>query len=285
MSVIIDGKQVASKIKSRVAEEIRELAQKDIIVTLAIIAVGSDPASEVYVRNKKKACEELGITLMEFKLPENYGQDKLLSLIENLNNDPAVNGILCQLPLPKNYNEEAVINAIAPAKDVDAFHPVNVGHIMTGDYTFLPCTPAGVLELLSYYNIDISGKDCVVVGRSNIVGKPMSMMLLNKNGTVTITHSKTVNLKAKCLRADILIVAVGKPKFITEDMISDGAVVIDVGINRDENGKLCGDVDFENVKEKCSYITPVPGGCGPMTVAMLMQNTLTAAIAQNEKET
>lgn len=283
MSVIIDGKQVASKIKSRVAEEIRELAQKDIIVTLAIIAVGSDPASEVYVRNKKKACEELGITLMEFKLPENYGQDKLLSLIENLNNDPAVNGILCQLPLPKNYNEEAVINAIAPAKDVDAFHPVNVGHIMTGDYTFLPCTPAGVLELLSYYNIDISGKDCVVVGRSNIVGKPMSMMLLNKNGTVTITHSKTVNLKAKCLRADILIVAVGKPKFITEDMISDGAVVIDVGINRDENGKLCGDVDFDAVKEKCSYITPVPGGCGPMTVAMLMQNTLTAAIAQNKK--
>jgi methylenetetrahydrofolate dehydrogenase (NADP+)/methenyltetrahydrofolate cyclohydrolase len=280
MSTIIDGKLAAASVKERVAEEVKKLKRKGINVSLAVIQVGDDPASQVYVRNKKKACEELGILSKQYILSADFGQDKLLELIKKLNEDQAVNGILCQLPLPAGYNEKEIIEAIDPAKDVDAFHPVNVGHIMTGDYAFLPCTPAGVMEMLKYYNIDITGKECVVVGRSNIVGKPMSMLLLHKNGTVTVAHSKTDNLSDVCKRADILVAAVGKPNFITADMIKDGAIVIDVGINR-VDGKLCGDVDFEEVSKKASYITPVPGGVGPMTIAMLMQNTLTAAINQN----
>lgn len=284
MSNIIDGKLVAASIKAHISVEVKELVQKGINPTLAVIMVGDNPASKVYVKNKRKTCEELGITSAEFILPENYGQEKLLQLIELLNNDPAVHGILCQLPLPDGYNEKEVINAINPAKDVDAFHPINVGGIMTGDYSFLPCTPAGVMEMLAYYDISVAGKNCVVVGRSNIVGKPMSMLLLHKNGTVTIAHSKTANLTEVCKQADILVTAVGKPKFITCDMIKEGAVVIDVGINKDENGKLCGDIDFENVKDKASWVTPVPGGVGPMTIAMLMQNTLTAAKLQNNRK-
>lgn len=283
MSNIIDGKLVATSLKARVASDVKKLTKNGVSPTLAVILVGDNPASKVYVKNKRKTCEELGITSAEFILPENYGQEKLLELIKLLNLDPAVHGILCQLPLPEGYNEQEVINTISPIKDVDAFHTVNAGSIMVGEYKFLPCTPAGVMEILAYYNIDVTGKNCVVVGRSNIVGKPMAMLLLHKNGTVTITHSKTSNLTDVCRQADILVAAIGKPKFITSDMIKDGAVVIDVGINRDENGKLCGDVDFENVKEKCSFITPVPGGVGPMTIAMLMQNTVTAAARQSNK--
>lgn len=284
MSIILDGKSVSTKIKSQVATRVEELKQKGINVTLAVIVVGDNPASEVYVKNKEKTCKELGIESKVFHWNfsnSKTGQQRVLELIENLNKDPEINGILCQLPLPEGYDEKAIIEAIDPVKDVDAFHPANVGRIMIGDYSFLPCTPAGIMEMLEYYNIDISGKECVVVGRSNIVGKPMAMMLLNNNGTITVAHSKTTNLKELCRRADILVAAVGKPSFITADMIKDDAVVIDVGINRVE-GKLCGDVDFEVCKEKASYITPVPGGVGPMTVAMLMQNTLTAALYQNK---
>ena len=280
MGNIIDGKLVATAIKSMLAEEINNLKQDNINVCLAVIMVGENPASQVYVNNKKKACEERGIISKQFTLAEDYGQDRLLALIKTLNNDPTVNGILCQLPLPEGYDEKAVINAISPAKDVDCFHPINVGRVMTGDYAFLPCTPAGIIELLAHYNIDISGKECVIVGRSNIVGKPLNMLLLHKNGTVTVAHSKTQNLTEVTKRADILVAAVGKPKFITADMVKEGAVVVDVGINRID-GKLCGDVDFENVSRKTSWITPVPGGCGPMTIAMLMQNTVTAAVLQN----
>ena len=283
MNNIIDGKLVAASLKAHIADDVKKLVKKGINPTLAVILVGDNPASKVYVKNKRKTCEDLGITSAEFILPENYGQEKLLELIKLLNADPAVHGILCQLPLPVGYDEQEVLNTISPIKDVDAFHPVNVGSIMTGDHKFLPCTPAGVMEILTYYNIDVAGKNCVVVGRSNIVGKPMAMLLLHKNGTVTITHSKTVNLTDICRQADILVVAVGKPNFIKANMIKDGAVVIDVGINRDENGKLCGDVDFENVKDRCSFITPVPGGVGPMTIAMLMQNTITAAVRQSGK--
>jgi methylenetetrahydrofolate dehydrogenase (NADP+)/methenyltetrahydrofolate cyclohydrolase len=277
---IIDGKYVASAIKSRVAVEITDLKQRGIETCLAVIIVGEDPASQVYVRNKKKACDEVGIISKEYVLPADYGQDKLLDLINELNLDPSVNGILCQLPLPKDYDEKVITEAIWPIKDVDCFHPANVGKVVTGDYSFLPCTPAGVMEMLKCYNIDVTGKECVVVGRSNIVGKPMSLLLLNANGTVTTAHSRTKNLAEVCRRADILVSAVGKPKFITENMIKEGAVVIDVGINR-VDGKLCGDVDFENVAPKASYITPVPGGCGLTTVAMLMQNTLTAVKKQH----
>lgn len=277
---IIDGKYVAAQIKSKAALEVIELKKKGINPCLAVIIVGDDPASQVYVRNKKKACEEVGIISKEYSLPADAGQDKLLELINELNLDPSVNGILCQLPLPKGYNEKEVTEAIWPIKDVDCFHPSNVGRVMTGDYTFLPCTPAGIIEMLDCYNIDITGKECVVVGRSNIVGKPMSMLLLNRNGTVTTAHSKTRNLADITCRADILVAAVGKPKFITEDMVKEGAVVIDVGINR-VDGKLCGDVDFDNVAPKASFITPVPGGCGLTTVAMLMKNTITAAKKQH----
>ncbi|MBQ2934304.1 MAG: bifunctional methylenetetrahydrofolate dehydrogenase/methenyltetrahydrofolate cyclohydrolase FolD [Clostridia bacterium] len=280
MSNIIDGKLVSAAVKDRVADEVKALKEQGVSVCLAVILVGSDPASQIYVANKKKACEQLGIISKEYLLPETATQEELLKLVYELNGDPSVNGILCQLPLPKGLDEKAVIEAIDPNKDVDAFHPINVGRIMIGDYDFLPCTPAGVMEMLSYYNIDVCGKECVVIGRSNIVGKPMGMLLLHKNGTVTIAHSRTQNLAEVTKKADILVAAVGKAKFVTADMVKDGAVVIDVGMNR-TNGKLCGDVDFENVAPKASYITPVPGGVGPMTIATLMQNTLTAAKRQN----
>lgn len=280
---IIDGKYVSATVKSNVALEVLQLKKQGIEPCLAVILVGEDPASQVYVRNKKKACDEVGIISKEFVLPADYGQEKLLDLINELNLDPAINGILCQLPLPKGYDEKAVTEAIWPIKDVDCFHPSNVGRIMTGDYAFLPCTPAGVMEMLKCYNIDVTGKECVVIGRSNIVGKPMSLLLLNKHGTVTTAHSRTNNLTEVCQRADILIAAVGKPKFVTDTMVKEGAVVIDIGINR-VDGKLCGDVDFENVSKKASYITPVPGGVGPMTIAMLMQNTVMAAKKQHGLE-
>lgn len=280
MSNIIDGKLVSAAVKERVAQEVKKLNEQGVSVCLAVILVGSDPASQVYVANKKKACEQLGIISKEYLLPETTTQDELLKLVKELNEDTQVNGILCQLPLPKGLDEKVVIETIDPNKDVDAFHPINVGRIMIGDYDFLPCTPAGVMEMLAYYDIDINGKECVVIGRSNIVGKPMSMLLLHKNGTVTVAHSRTQNLAEVTRRADILVAAVGRANFVTADMVKDGAVVIDVGINR-VDGKLYGDVDFEAVKEKASYITPVPGGVGPMTIATLMQNTLTAAKRQN----
>lgn len=281
MNEVMYGKPVAQRIKQQVKQDVELLQTKQIQPCLAVILVGENPASLVYVNNKQKICKELGIESKSIILPEDYGQENLLEMIHDLNEDPTVNGILCQLPLPAGYDEKTIIEAISPVKDVDAFHPINVGHIMIGDHLFLPCTPAGIMEMLSYYNIDITGKECVVVGRSNIVGKPMSMLLLHKNGTVTIAHSKTENLAEVCRRADILVVAVGKPGFITTDMVKDGAVVIDVGINRDESGKLCGDVDFENVSRKTSWVTPVPGGVGPMTIAMLMKNTITATKLQN----
>lgn len=280
MYKLIDGKVISAAVKKRVKNEVAELKAKGITVGLAVIIVGEDPASKVYVSNKKKACEALGIISREYALPETTTEEELLNLITELNSDPEINGILCQLPLPRHLDEKLIINSIDPEKDVDAFHPVNVGKIMIGDYYFLPCTPAGVMEMLKYEGIEVEGKNCVVIGRSNIVGKPMNMLLLHKNGTVTICHSKTKNLAEICRNADILVAAVGRPNFVTADMVKDGAVVIDVGINR-VDGKLCGDVDFENVKDKASAITPVPGGVGPMTIAMLMQNTLTAAKKHN----
>ena len=280
MSRLIDGKVISAAVKERVKNEVSQLNEKGITVGLAVIIVGEDPASKIYVANKKKACEALGIISEEYALPESTTEKELLGLIDTLNAKKSINGILCQLPLPRHLDEKRIINAISPEKDVDAFHPVNVGRIMIGDYDFVPCTPAGIMEMLAYENIETEGKRCVVIGRSNIVGKPMAMLLLHKNGTVTICHSRTRNLKEICLGADILVAAVGKAKFVTADMVKEGAVVIDVGMNR-ENGKLCGDVDFEAVKDKASAITPVPGGVGPMTIAMLMQNTLTAAKRQN----
>ena len=281
MTIIIDGKKVSAQVKEQVRIETEELVKKGIRPGLAVIIVGDDPASRVYVNNKKKACEKVGFLSKEFALPATTTQEELLSLVKELNEDKEINGILCQLPLPKGLDEKAVIEAISPLKDVDAFHASNVGKIMIGDYDFLPCTPAGVMEMLHSYNIPVEGKECVVIGRSNIVGKPMAMLLLHENATVEITHSKTVELKEVTKRADILVAAIGKPKFVTADMVKEGAVVIDVGMDRDENGKLCGDVDFENVKEKCSAITPVPGGVGPMTIAVLMKNTLKACKIQN----
>lgn len=281
MAIIIDGKKVSAQVKEQVRIETEELVKKGIKPGLAVIIVGDDPASRVYVNNKKKACEKVGFLSKEFALPATTTQEELLSLVKELNEDKEINGILCQLPLPKGLDEKTVIEAISPLKDVDAFHASNVGKIMIGDYDFLPCTPAGVMEMLHSYNIPVEGKECVVIGRSNIVGKPMAMLLLHENGTVTITHSRTKNLKEVTKRADILVAAIGKPKFVTADMVKEGAVVIDVGMDRDENGKLCGDVDFENVKEKCSAITPVPGGVGPMTIAVLMKNTLKACKIQN----
>ena len=276
MAVIIDGKEVAREKREQIKNRVESLKSQGKTVGLAVIIVGENPASRVYVNNKKKGCLEVGIESFEYALPENTTEQELKNLVEKLNNDDRVNGILCQIPLPKHINEDAVINTISPKKDVDAFHPQNVGHIMIGDYTFLPCTPAGIMEMLKFYNISVSGKKCVVIGRSNIVGKPMAMLLLKENGTVEICHSRTKNLKEETLSADILVAAVGKANFVTEDMVKQGAVVIDVGMNRDENGKLCGDVDFENVKEKASYITPVPGGVGPMTITMLLENTVRA---------
>ena len=281
MALIIDGKKVSAEVKEQVRLETLELAKKGIKPGLAVIIVGDDPASRVYVNNKKKACEAVGFLSREYALPATTTQDELLSLVEELNEDKEINGILCQLPLPKGLDEKTVIESISPLKDVDAFHAINVGKIMIGDYDFLPCTPAGVMEMLHSYKIPVEGKKCVVIGRSNIVGKPMAMLLLHENGTVTVTHSRTKNLAEVTREADILVAAIGKPKFVTEDMVKEGAVVIDVGMDRDENGKLCGDVDFENVKEKCSAITPVPGGVGPMTIAVLMKNTLKACKIQN----
>lgn len=276
--MIIDGKAVSLSVKERVRDEISSNGLK---AGLAVIIVGNDQASRVYVNNKKKACEFCGITSYEYDLPEETSERELIELVSTLNNDKKVNGILVQLPLPKQINDKKIIESINPIKDVDAFNAVNVGKIMIGDHAFLPCTPAGVMELIHSTGTEVSGKDCVVIGRSNIVGKPMAMLLLHENGTVTICHSKTKNLKEICSRADILISAVGKAGFVTSDMVKDGAVVIDVGMNRNKQGKLCGDVDFENVSPKCSFITPVPGGVGPMTIAMLMQNTLTACKLQS----
>ena len=281
MAQIIDGKAVSVAVKAEVAEETAKLRdEKGLKVGLAVVIVGNDPASRVYVNNKKKACEAVGFQSFEYAMEENTTQEQLLDLVNVLNRDDRVNGILVQLPLPKHIDEKAVINAISPDKDVDAFHPINVGKIMIGEYSFLPCTPAGVMRLIESTGTDITGKQCVVIGRSNIVGKPQAMLLLQKNGTVTICHSKTRNLKEICLGADILVVAIGRANFVTGDMIKEGAVVIDVGMNRLDNGKLCGDVEFESAEKKASFITPVPGGVGPMTIAMLMKNTLTAAKQQ-----
>lgn len=277
MAKIIDGKAVSAAVKEQVRLEIE---RDKIKAGLAVVIAGDDPASRVYVNNKKKACELCGIKSYEYALPADVSEAELLELVDTLNEDPNVNGILVQLPLPGQIDEKRIIERISPVKDVDAFHESNVGKIMIGNYAFLPCTPAGCMELIRSTGVDVAGKDCVVVGRSNIVGKPMAMLLLHANGTVTICHSKTKNLKEVCSRADILIAAVGKPNFITADMVKEGAVVIDVGINRLDNGKLCGDVKFDEVSEKASYITPVPGGVGPMTIAMLMRNTLTAARLQ-----
>ncbi|MDE5741845.1 MAG: bifunctional methylenetetrahydrofolate dehydrogenase/methenyltetrahydrofolate cyclohydrolase FolD [Oscillospiraceae bacterium] len=281
MAKIIDGKAVSAKVKEQVRKEAEVLKNQGIEIGLAVVIVGNNSASRVYVNNKKKACEEVGFTSYEYALSEETTEAELLELVEKLNNDDKVNGILVQLPLPKQINENAIINAIRPDKDVDAFHPENVGHIMIGDFSFLPCTPAGVMELIAETGVDVCGKNCVVIGRSNIVGKPMAMLLLHKNGTVTICHSRTKNLAEICSQADILVAAVGKAKFVTPDMIKEGSVVIDVGMNRDENGKLCGDVDYAACFDKAGYITPVPGGVGPMTIAMLMRNTLTASKIKN----
>lgn len=271
---IIDGKAVSAAVKEQVRAEIE---REGIKAGLAVVIVGDDPASRVYVNNKKKACELCGIKSFEYALPAETTQEELLELVDTLNNDDNVDGILVQLPLPKHLDEGAVIERISPKKDVDAFHESNVGKIMIGSYAFLPCTPAGCMELIHSTGVEVAGKECVVIGRSNIVGKPMAMLLLHENGTVTVCHSKTKNLAEVCSRADILIAAVGRPNFVTADMVKEGAVVIDVGINRLDNGKLCGDVKFDEVSEKAGWITPVPGGVGPMTIAMLMKNTLTAA--------
>ncbi len=275
-ATIIDGKALAAKKKAQVAEQAAKLKSRP---GLAVILVGDDPASRVYVTSKRRDCEECGFYSEEFALPAETGQKALLELVDTLNERPEIDGILCQLPLPKgyDYDEQEVLLHIAPSKDVDAFHPTNVGKIMIGDYDFLPCTPAGVMEMLKEYNIDPAGKHCVVVGRSNIVGKPQAMLLLHKHGTVTICHSRTPDLASITRQADILVAAVGRVNLITADMVKPGAVVIDVAMNRNAAGKLCGDVDFAPVAEIASYITPVPGGVGPMTRAMLMENTLTAA--------
>lgn len=274
---ILDGKKTAQKVKDALKERVEQLKKDGLTPGLAVIIVGNDSASRVYVNNKKKACEYVGIHSEEYALPEETTQDELIALVKKLNEKKDIHGILCQLPLPKHINEEAVINAIDPKKDVDAFHPVNVGKIMIGNFDFLPCTPAGVMELIDESGIDLTGKHCVVVGRSNIVGKPQAMLLLHRNATVTICHSKTENLPQVCRTADVLVVAVGRAKMVDESYIKEGAVVIDVGMDRDENGKLCGDVDFDSACKKAGYITPVPGGVGPMTIATLMKNAVTAA--------
>lgn len=284
MAEIISGKEVASVLNEGTAAKVAELKNKGIGVSLAVIIVGDDPASKVYVNNKKKACEKLGITSYEYVLPESTTQEELMQTVKELNERADVNGILCQLPLPKHLDSNAVIDAIAPEKDVDCFSPTNVGLLNIGRGRLSPCTPAGIMDMLEYKNISVSGKHCVVIGRSNIVGKPMSALLLAADATVTVCHSKTQNLKEITKTADVLIAAVGRPKFVTADMVKDGAVVIDVGIHRTESGKLCGDVDFDSVEPKASYITPVPGGVGPMTIARLMRNTVTAAKLQNTAE-
>ena len=276
MAQIIDGKAVSAAVRADVREQTEQLKAKGITPGLAVIIVGDDPASRVYVNNKKKACIDVGFYSEEYAMPADTTMEQLCEVIDTLNARDDIDGILCQLPLPKHLDEKAVIDRIDPSKDVDAFSPANVGKIMIGDYDFLPCTPAGVMELLKAYNIDANGKNCVVIGRSNIVGKPMAMLLLHANGTVTVCHSKTQNIADITSKADILVAAVGRANFVTADMVKDGAVVIDVGMNR-VDGKLCGDVDFAAVEPKASYITPVPGGVGPMTIGMLMKNTLKAA--------
>ena len=276
MAQIIDGKAVSAAVRANVREQTEQLKAKGITPGLAVIIVGDDPASRVYVNNKKKACLDVGFYSEEYAMPADTTMEQLCEVIDTLNARDDIDGILCQLPLPKHLDEKAVIDRIDPSKDVDAFSPANVGKIMIGDYDFLPCTPAGVMELLKAYNIDANGKNCVVIGRSNIVGKPMAMLLLHANGTVTVCHSKTQNIADITSKADILVAAVGRANFVTADMVKDGAVVIDVGMNR-VDGKLCGDVDFAAVEPKASYITPVPGGVGPMTIGMLMKNTLKAA--------
>ena len=278
MAEIIDGKLVSTNVRERIAKETEEFRNTTgIIPGLAVILVGNDPASAVYVRNKHKACEGAGMKSIQIYMPEDTTEEELLSKIAELNSDSSVHGILVQLPLPRHISEEKVISAISPDKDVDAFHPVNVGKIMTGSYSFLPCTPAGVMKLLDFYNIEIQGKKCVVVGRSNIVGKPMSLLLLERNGTPTLCHSKTCDLFSVTKEADILVVAIGRANFIGAEAVKEGAVVIDVGINRLPDGRLAGDVNFDEVKDKASFITPVPGGVGPMTITVLLENTLTAA--------
>lgn len=278
MAEIIDGKAVSSALREEIKRKTEKfIAKKGIRPGLAVIIVGDDPASKIYVSNKEKACAQVGFYSDVYRLPENTTEQELLALIGKLNGDEKIHGILCQLPLPAHLDPEKVILEISPEKDVDAFHPVNTGKIMIGNYDFLPCTPAGVMKLIESTGTDISGKECVVVGRSNIVGKPQAMLLLQKNGTVTVCHSKTRNLGEVTRRADILVVAIGKPDFITADMVKGGAIVIDVGMNRKPDGKLTGDVDFDGVSKKASFITPVPGGVGPMTITMLLQNTLTAA--------
>ncbi len=280
MAQIIDGKAVAQAVKENVARKVEQLQERGIRPCLAVIIIGDDPASRTYVNNKKKACEATGILSKEISLDKETTTEQLLNVINELNNDMSVHGILCQLPLPKQIDENKIIAAISPEKDVDAFHALNVGRLFQGVQNLQPCTPSGVIVLLDYYGLPIEGKNCVIIGRSNIVGKPMAMLLLQRNGTVTVAHSKTADLKAVTGTADILISAVGKPGFVTADMVKEGAIVIDVGINRDEQGKLCGDVCFDEVEKKASFITPVPGGVGPMTVAMLMENTVRAARLQ-----
>ena len=284
MAEIISGKVVSEKLRLELKDSISKfILESGHTPGLAVVLVGDNPASQVYVRNKHKACLEVGINSYEINLPTETTEEKLLSVIDELNSDSRVDGILVQLPLPKHIDEERVINRIDPQKDVDAFSPGNVGRIMIGNYTFLPCTPAGVMELLKHYNIAIEGKNCVVIGRSNIVGKPMAMLLLEKNGTVMVCHSRTQNIGEICRAADIIVVAVGRAGFLTADMVKPGAVVIDVGINRGDDGKLCGDVAFDEVEKVASYITPVPGGVGPMTITMLLKNTLSAAKNQMTK--
>lgn len=276
MAQIIDGKAISARIKDELKEEVARKKAEGKQITLAVIQVGNDPASTVYVGNKKKACAYIGIDSVSYELPEETSQDELLALIDKLNEDPKITGILVQLPVPDHIDEDTIIRRVSPEKDVDGFHPMSVGALCIGEKGFVSCTPAGVIKLLEYSGIEIAGKECVVIGRSNIVGKPMALLLLRENGTVTVCHSKTKDLKEVCKRADILVVAIGRPKMINEEYIKDGAVVIDVGIHRMDNGRLCGDVDFDRVVDKCSAITPVPGGVGPMTIAMLMYNVVNA---------
>ena len=276
MAQLIDGKQISKEVKDELRKEVEILKQQGKNCCLAVIQVGNDPASSVYVGNKKKACESIGIESLAYELPDTTTEEEVLSLIEDLNNNDKVHGILCQLPLPKHIDEDKVIQAISPKKDVDGFHPQNVGALTIGQQGFVSCTPAGIIELLKRSNIEMEGKHCVVIGRSNIVGKPMALLMLRENATVTVCHSRTKNLKEICKQADILIVAIGKPLFVTADYVKEGAVVIDVGIHRNENNKLCGDVKFDEVESHTSFITPVPGGVGPMTIAMLMHNCVEA---------
>lgn len=278
MAKIIDGKRISQEIKDELKEKVAKLKEQGISICLAVIQVGNNPASTVYVGNKKKACAYVGIESLAYELPEETTEEELLKLVQELNAKKEVNGILVQLPLPKHIDEDKVIKAISPLKDVDGFHPQSVGALSIGQKGFVSCTPAGIIQLLKRSDIEIDGRECVIIGRSNIVGKPMALLLLRENGTVTICHSHTPDLKAVTRRADILVVAIGKAKMIDADYIKEGAVVIDVGMDRDENGKLCGDVDFESAKEKAGAITPVPGGVGPMTIAMLMHNCVESAL-------